>query len=158
MLRFLTILGVLCATQLATAPAVQADPFQISCRVMDPATRTNKKQFLEGEQALLWVKIDVGPSEIKQQINVVTVAKVKVKGFKFQARILEDTIDVPSYDKRQQIPGWGNEDRVPDEFSLEEEYVLDLPDPLPEGTLKLKVIATLTGVGEQRCQKSIEIL
>ena len=83
---------------------------------------------------------------------------MKVKGFKFQARILEDTIDVPSYDKRQQIPGWGNEDRVPDEFSLEEEYVLDLPDPLPDGTLKLKVIATLTGVGEQRCQKSIEIL
>jgi hypothetical protein len=158
MLRFLTILGVLCAAQLAAAPVVQADPFSISCRVMDPATRTGKKQFLEGEQALLWVKIDVAPSAIKKQINVVAVAKVKVSGFNFKAQILEDTIDIPSYNRRQQIPGWGNEDRIPDSFSLEKEYVLDLPNPLPEGTVKLKVVASLRGLDEQHCQKSIEIL
>jgi hypothetical protein len=159
MLNLLKHIGITVVALLIATLAAPSAAFDFQCRVIDPATGTDKQVFAPGDRVLLWILIDAGPDDVERKIHVEPEAKVKVRGFNFKLKLQDFILHIPSAETRAAIPGWEeNEEKIAEGFYWEWEYELELPDPLPRGKVKLKVKATVRGLGSQTCKQNIVVL
>ena len=155
--KLLTAFAICSLSTSAGLPALAQD-FEIECEVLDAQTGEPGEAFVAGDELLLRILVDVPPGPMQARVVVRASLKAKIRGFKFSTNFPTFHIDLPDQETREQIEGFEDaEEMIPEDFFLEEEVKLKLPDMLPDSTYTIKVDATLKGFGHDSCEKHVRI-
>ncbi len=142
--------GVLSSHAAPLAP----DAFQLSCKLLDPQTRTAITEVSAGESVLVIASIRIGSAKFGNPLNVVASAQAKLVGVNLNTRIGDVALELPSAAERNVLA----DGTPPTQYANKIENVFTVPDNFPRITASVKVVATIPGIAERTCSKSLKVL
>jgi len=138
------------------AAPIAPDVFQLRCRLLDPLTRTAITQVSPGESLLVIASVRVGSAKFGNPLNIVASAQAKVVGVNLNTRIGDVALELPSAAERNEVLAGGSQ--PPTEYANKVEKLFTVPDNFPRIIASVEVVATIPGIAERTCSKSLEVL
>ena len=136
------------------AAPIAPDVFQLRCRLLDPLTRTAITQVSPGESLLVIASVRVGSAKFGNPLNIVASAQAKVVGVNLNTRIGDIALELPSAAERNVLA----DGTPPTQYANKVEQLFTVPDNFPRITASVKVVATIPGIAERTCSKSLKVL
>jgi hypothetical protein len=139
---------------LSSHAAIAPEAFQLSCKLLNPQTRTAITEVSAGESVLVIASIRIGSAKFGNPLNVVASAQAKVVGVNLNTRIGDIALELPSAAERNVLA----DGTPPTQYANKVEQLFTVPDNFPRITASVKVVATIPGIAERTCSKSLKVL
>jgi hypothetical protein len=136
------------------AAHIEPDEFKLRCKILDPVTRLAVTQVSPGGSVLVTGSIRVGSAKFGNPLKVVANAQAKVVGVNLNTRIGDVALELPIATERTELLGSQQPTEYANKFSL----LFTVPTNFPPIIASVEVVATIPGIAERTCSKSLEVL
>lgn len=135
-------------------PAFAAD-FNLSCQILDPATGLERQVFAPGDSVSISYSIEVPPEAADKEIQIRLSARVRIGSIPIAYGLDEFKLSFPN---RDWMPDGSGQGDLPTTGLAAEQVVVDIPADFPEGSAKLRLKASIDGVGKRTCEAMVEVV
>ena len=131
-----------------------ASGFSVNCQILDPVTGSPREVFAPGESLRLSLQVEVPPGTEGKEVDVKLNARIRVAGIVIPYTLDEFKVSIPNEDPGQS----GDPANVPIQDGVySTDTIQDIAPDMPEGSVQLRVKASIADFGKDTCKLNIEI-